>query len=326
MHPPLPLQVAHCSRMQAPPSAQFSALDVPVWEEKGRWCLKPSKTCIKRTVELYAPCFVSTAILLILFTWRSIAYGVDAHAAIPLLCIPVHFVLMRLAIPRSPKYLAAVVWLQSLVVTGFIAWSLDGMARLEAQRLRAAFLAGAVGLPGPVPATPGTRSRDEALFWQMHADNPSGNTFLPAFMVVLLLWMLIWLLYICSQVERGFSLCSWQVIGSVATLVLNLLVFCTGLALSQNDYHLTQWGICVAAFYVLVIHRFLKYVKLVHDVQRHAQELSSQKASQEHADSVLNHVLKNIMVWACAGTPRPQSKCCPAGRHPPAPPPPHPEF
>ena len=287
------------------------ALDVPVWEEKDRWCLKPSKTCIKRTVELYAPCFASTALLLILFTWRSIAYGVDAHAAVPLLCIPVHFVLMRLAIPRSLKYLAAVVWLQSLVVTGFLTWSLDGMARLEAQRLRAAFLAAAEGLPGPVPAAPGTRSRDEALFWQMHADNPSSNTFLPVFMVLLVPWMVTWLLYICSRVERGSGLCSWQVIGSVATLVLNLLVFCTGLALSQNDYHLTQWGICVAAFYVLVIHRILKFVKLVHDVQRHAQELSSQKASQEHSDSVLNHVLKNIMVWACAGTPLPPKQVLP---------------
>ena len=286
---------------------QIRELAVPVWQEKTRCCLKPSKTCIKRTVHLYAPCFVSTAMFLFLFTYRSISYGVDAHAAVPFLCLPVHFVLTRLAI-RSPKYLAPVVWLQSLVVTGFLTWSLDGMAYLEAQRLRAAFLAAAEGFQGPVPAAPGTHSGKEALFWQMHADNPSSNLFLPMFMVVLFPpWILTWVTYISSQIASEFVTCSWQFCGSLATLVLNLLVFGTSLALSQNDYNMAQWGVCLTVFCVVALIRIWKLREMLNDVQRHAQELSSQKASQEHADSVLNHVLKNIMVWACAVCQRQES-------------------
>ena len=305
VHSPLPWQMARTSTM----SPWEFKIRLPAWEEeeeeKGRWCfqpsktwcLKPSKTCIKKMVESYSPCFISIVMFLFLFTYRSISYRVDAHAAVPFLCIPVHFILMRLAI-RSPKCLAAVVLLQCLTVTGFVTWILDGMAYLERQRCMAAFFAAAEGLQGPVPAAPGT---DEALFRQMHADNPSSNIFLPIFMILLPPWMLSCFLYAISRFDSGFSSISWKLIGiGIASLVLNLLVLGTGLALSQNDYNTTHWVIIFGATCAFGCICTFKFVLLVHDVQRHAEELSSQKASQEHADSVLNHVLKNIMVWACA--------------------------
>ena len=269
---------------------------VPVWEEKNHHLMRAAKSCHENSM-LYAPSFVAAALFLILFALQSLCYRVDWKAAIPFLYIPVSL-LMNFGI-RFPRFLIPLVCLNTLIVQCFLAWILDQMVSLDTDRYHDQFYAGLDDLSalGKVVFAAGHEAGSkEALFHLSIKTNPTSTRFQALFLTVSIISWIAGLVRVLAKAKADKGISNKGIFIIALGSALKTVPFVLLMAVSPNQYDWVLWGISLGFMSVLVPMQWGRHIRQGLRLLSATDKLRRGRAAQERADSVLNHVLKNVMV------------------------------
>ena len=270
---------------------------VPVWEAKNHRLMPAAKSCLENST-VYAPSFVTATLFLILFALQSLCYRVEWKAAIPFLYIPVSLLLMNFGI-RFPRFLIPLVCLNTLIVQCLLAWILDQIVSLDTDGYHDQFSAKVDGLTalGKVVFAAGHEaSSKEAFSHLVVKTNPTSTKFHALFLLFSIISTIVGIVrvYVKVKADKGISNTGIYSIG--LSSALNTVPFVVLMAVSPNQYNRVPWGIALGLVSVVMPVRGCYHIRQGLRLLLATDELRRGKTAQPRADSVLNHVLKNVMV------------------------------
>ena len=253
------------------------------------------KAAIKRTLAGYAPALMSLLAAGFVTGWR-VYLGVfswnDPSLLALLLCPVVMFLLLTLA-DLFHDIATVLVCLGSLWMSCCLAWNLDRMVALTTRDLSNALL----DTFNASDTAPAVVDRVIALATDGH---PMSSTLTLHFLMINLAVTALVLNWQHNDAlhctNPGGNHCGGHVLWAVVNPIGNQLVFVMMMLASSNTFNRTLWITLTALIAILGCHRSLSLRKVYLQVMFQQRELTITKSAQQHADSVLNHVLKNLMV------------------------------
>ena len=284
---------------------------VPVWAERGRCWSHTRKPCIKALIRSLIPCIVGAIVFSIFLATQSIHYGMHMRAAVPLMCTSVQCLLMIVA-NCFPRSVAPMMCFNSVVVACLMAWSMDEMVSLGMDTWQDSVSATIIHLKalGKVRFAEGhEESSHDALVRGVVGQSFVSEAVVALFLIANAVQIVAVIHYSLSltcphDVSTGAPVARPRITHWVLAMcppILNTLVFMLTILLSSNPYQRWLWSFMLVLLMIAKSIRAAWGLKVQWVMVVQKNEMASRKAAQEHADSVLNHVLKNIMVDSSNG-------------------------